>query len=62
MRIHTDSTAVEAGATLVIDTDAHSPGSLAFVRYGIHTARRGWAEPPDVLNTRDADAVREFIS
>ncbi|WP_135302375.1 DNA polymerase/3'-5' exonuclease PolX [Haloarcula amylovorans] len=53
--------AIEAGATIVIDTDAHSPGNFEQVRYGVHTARRGWAEAADVLNTRDADGVREFL-
>ncbi|WP_254273890.1 DNA polymerase/3'-5' exonuclease PolX [Haloarcula marina] len=53
--------AIEAGATIVIDTDAHSPGNFAQIRYGVHTARRGWAETADVLNARDADGVREFL-
>ncbi|WP_254280157.1 DNA polymerase/3'-5' exonuclease PolX [Haloarcula marina] len=53
--------AIEAGATIVIDTDAHSPGNFAQIRYGVHTARRGWAETGDVLNARDADGVREFL-
>ena len=54
-------TALEAGATIAVDTDAHQPGTLGYVRYGVHTARRGWAEAGDVLNTRDADGVREFL-
>jgi DNA polymerase (family 10) len=54
-------TAIEAGATVVIDTDAHRPASFEFVRYGVHTARRGWAGPADVLNTRDAAGVRAFL-
>jgi DNA polymerase (family 10) len=53
--------AVEEGGTIAIDTDAHSPPEYAYVRYGIHTARRGWAETEDVLNARDADGVREFL-
>lgn len=53
--------AVEAGATIAIDTDAHSPSEYGNVRYGVHTARRGWAETVDVLNSRDADGVREFF-
>ncbi|USZ68929.1 DNA polymerase/3'-5' exonuclease PolX [Halorussus salilacus] len=53
--------AVEAGATIAIDTDAHSPSEYEYVRYGVHTARRGWAETDDVLNARDADGVREFL-
>jgi DNA polymerase (family 10) len=54
-------TAVEAGATVAVDTDAHRPARYELVRYGVHTARRGWAEPGDVLNARDADGVREFL-
>jgi len=53
--------AVEAGATIAINTDAHSPGDLELLRYGVHTARRGWAETADVLNTRDAGGLREFL-
>jgi len=53
--------AIGAGATIVIDTDAHSPASFEQVTYGVHTARRGWAEAGDVLNTRSADGVREFL-
>ncbi|MFB6078565.1 MAG: DNA polymerase/3'-5' exonuclease PolX [Halarchaeum sp.] len=52
--------AVDAGATIAVDTDAHAPGEYAQLTYGVHTARRGWAEADDVLNTRDADGVRDF--
>jgi DNA polymerase (family 10) len=44
--------AVEAGASIAIDTDAHAPAELDSRRYGTHTARRGWAEVADVLNAR----------
>ena len=54
-------TAIDAGATVVVDTDAHRTSSYGHVRYGVHTARRGWAEPDDVLNTGDADDIRAFI-
>jgi len=53
--------AVEAGATVAVNTDAHRPERYELLRYGVHTARRGWAETGDVLNTRDADGVREFL-
>ena len=53
--------AIEAGATITINTDAHSPDEYANVRYGVHTARRGWAEAADVLNTWSIDEVREFL-
>ena len=53
--------AIDAGATIVVDTDAHAPDALDHVRYGVHTARRGWCEPADLLNARDADALRSFL-
>ncbi len=53
--------AIEQGATIVIDTDAHQPSSYEYVRYGVQTARRGWAEAEDVLNSRSADGIREFF-
>jgi DNA polymerase (family 10) len=54
-------TAVEAGAAVAVSTDAHGPREYGNVEYGVHTARRGWAEPADVLNARDADGIREFL-
>jgi DNA polymerase (family 10) len=53
--------AVEAGATIAINTDAHSPNSFEQIVYGVHTARRGWAERADVLNTRSTEEVKEFL-
>ncbi|GGM70816.1 DNA polymerase (family 10) [Halarchaeum rubridurum] len=53
--------AVDAGAPIAIDTDAHSPAEYAQRTYGVHTARRGWAEAGDVLNARDADGLRAFL-
>jgi len=54
-------TAVEVGATVVVNTDAHTTSEFRNIEYGVHTARRGWAEAGDVLNTRDAAGVREFL-
>jgi len=54
-------TAVQAGATIAIDTDAHSTESYELLRYGVHTARRGWAEPGDVLNARGLSGLRSFL-
>ena len=51
----------DAGATIAINTDAHAPESLAYARYGVHTARRGWCTPPDVLNSFDLTDIREFL-
>ena len=43
--------AVQAGAKLVIDTDAHAPKHLKYIPLGEAIARRGWAEKKDILNT-----------
>ena len=53
--------AIAAGATIAINTDAHSPREFDNVRYGVHTARRGWAERADVLNTRSVEELRAFL-
>ena len=49
--------AVEKGATLVIDSDAHAVEELEWTVYGAATARRGWATADRVGNTRGLDAV-----
>jgi DNA polymerase (family 10) len=43
--------AKELGVKLLINTDTHSSGRYDMIRFGIGTARRGWVEPGDVLNT-----------
>ncbi len=42
----------QAGVPLVISTDAHEVGTLANIRYGVTVARRAWANPADIVNTR----------
>jgi DNA polymerase (family 10) len=54
--------AIAAGVTLVVDSDCHRAEALARqMRWGVGTARRGWAEPRHVLNTRSVDEVRSFV-
>lgn len=43
--------AVDLGITLSINTDAHHPDHLEFLRFGVATARRGWASPDRIINT-----------
>ena len=53
--------AVEAGATIVIDSDGHGTETLANVRYGVATARRAWLTAANVANTlpwAELDALR----
>ncbi|MCS7254124.1 MAG: DNA polymerase/3'-5' exonuclease PolX [Armatimonadota bacterium] len=49
------------GAPIAIGTDAHAIVHLEFMKYGVGTARRGWLEPSDVINTKPVKAVREFL-
>ena len=48
-------TAKAKGARFTVSTDAHHPKHLANMQYGVVTARRGWLEKDDVLNTLPAD-------
>ncbi|MHB8540862.1 MAG: DNA polymerase/3'-5' exonuclease PolX [Candidatus Acidiferrales bacterium] len=43
--------AKQRGVKVVISTDAHSTTQLQVMKYGVQTARRGWLEPRDVINT-----------
>ena len=44
--------AAEAGVPICVNTDAHGVDTLANMRWGIATARRGWLTAADVANTR----------
>ena len=48
----------ERGVRLVISTDAHAAAALPNLRWGVQTARRAWATPADVLNTRGLAELR----
>src|SRR3990172_2897905 len=43
--------AKEHGVKVVISTDSHSTTHLPYIKYGVRTARRGWIEKSEVLNT-----------
>jgi DNA polymerase (family 10) len=43
-------TAKQHGCKIVISTDSHRANQLAFMKYGVETARRGWIEKQDVIN------------
>src|SRR3954449_4144225 len=54
--------AVELGATLVIDSDAHWTTTLPNIQYGVATARRAWLTAENIANTRpwpELDAMRK---
>ena len=49
--------AAEAGAMIVLNTDAHGVETLANIHYAVATARRAWLAPEQIANTR---GWREF--
>jgi DNA polymerase (family 10) len=51
--------AKERGVKVVISTDAHSSAHFPLMKYGVITARRGWLEKKDVVNTLPTD---EFLA
>jgi DNA polymerase (family X) len=54
--------AAAAGVTIAIDSDCHRAPALARqMQFGVGTARRGWVQASQVLNTRPLAEVRAFI-
>lgn len=53
--------AIEAGAKLIINTDAHDVTGLQLMRYGVATAQRGWATKFDILNCQPLDTIQALI-
>jgi DNA polymerase (family 10) len=43
--------AIEMGIKLSINTDAHSEADMDLMHFGVSSARRGWVEAEDVINT-----------
>ncbi len=53
--------AVEAGVMLAINTDSHHVDGYGQIRLGVMTARRGWARPGNILNTRHLRDVESWL-
>jgi DNA polymerase (family 10) len=53
--------AISLGATIVIDTDAHSTAELGFMHWGVDQARRGWADRASVANTRPLERLLKTL-
>jgi len=51
----------EAGAMLVISSDAHSPAALGQLRWSTMVARRAWLTADAILNTANLDDVRRRL-
>jgi DNA polymerase (family 10) len=52
----------EAGVKVVVSSDGHSVGALAYVEVGIAQARRAWLTKDQVLNTRPWPEIQRLIA
>jgi DNA polymerase (family X) len=53
--------AAEAGATIVLNTDAHGVDTLGNIAYAVATARRAWLTPGDIANTRPWGEFKKLL-
>ena len=53
--------AKERKAKFVIGTDAHNLEHMKYIKFGISTARRGWLEKNDVLNTYSIKKIEKIL-
>ena len=53
--------AIESKVNITIGTDSHAKEHLRFLSLGVSTARRGWAEKKNILNTLGVDRFLKVI-
>ncbi|MCL5970342.1 MAG: DNA polymerase III [Patescibacteria group bacterium] len=53
--------AVKNGVKMVIDTDSHAVWQMDLMRFGVATARRGWATKNDIINTLPYNKFIEWL-
>lgn len=51
----------EKGVKIAISTDAHADSHLEWIKFGVATAKRGWIESQDVINTLSLSKLLELI-
>ena len=51
----------EKGVKIAISTDAHKDAHLEWIKFGVATAKRGWIEPKDVINTLPLSKLLKFL-
>ncbi len=52
---------IEAGATIVLNTDAHGVDTLDNISYAVATARRAWLSAEQVANTRSWSEFKKLL-
>jgi len=58
---HYAKMAKDMGVKISISTDAHAKNELAYMKYGVWQARRGWLEKDDVINTRSWNGLKKIF-
>lgn len=53
--------AVRGGVKVIIDTDSHQAANMDFLKYGVWTARRGWCQKSDVVNTYNLADLKNVL-
>jgi DNA polymerase (family 10) len=51
----------EKGCLFSINPDAHNAAELAFTRFGVGVARKGWLSAADVINAMGLPQIRSFL-
>jgi len=51
----------EKKVKFVLGSDSHNINHLSFLKYGISTARRGWLEKKDILNTKNKKEIIKHL-
>jgi DNA polymerase (family 10) len=54
--------AKEFNLKITINTDSHNKSSLRYMKLGVATARRGWLEKQDVINTLSLDNLNKKLN
>lgn len=52
----------DKGCKFAIDSDAHHSSQMAFLRYGVGVAQRGWLEKKDVVNCMPLNGLRKWLN
>lgn len=53
--------AKEAGVKMAIDTDSHAKDQMRYMELGVFQARRGWAEPKDIINSWPVERLTGYF-
>ncbi|MEK7540743.1 MAG: DNA polymerase/3'-5' exonuclease PolX [Patescibacteria group bacterium] len=53
--------AKKIGVKMIINTDSHEKSQMQLMEFGISQARRGWAEPDDIINTLPVEKLLKYF-